>query len=108
MVQCPATVLWAGHFSLNKMIRQIFEVHLSAYSVGTGIRWPVREAEHSPLSNAKVENEWSSSSVSRLCLHGMSRDSFYSCIIALVLDMGNVCWVYIAYLEYALCAVLQN
>ena len=36
-----------------------------------GVKWTEYEAGHSPPSSAKVKNEWSCTSTSAVCLHGM-------------------------------------
>jgi hypothetical protein len=79
-------------FLFIKITRPNLEVHLASYSVGTvGARWLVHETEPLPSSCAKVENEWSCTSISSVCLNGLFTDSFYCCFIALVLEMGSLC-----------------
>jgi hypothetical protein len=36
-----------------------------------GIKWPGREADHSPPSSAEVKNAWSYTSTLPVCLHGV-------------------------------------
>jgi len=43
---------------------------------GTGVRWVGRDIDHSPSSSAEVKNEWSYTSTSPICLHGMDRENF--------------------------------
>ena len=35
-----------------------------------------REDEHSPPSSAEIKNEWICTSTSRVCIHGVYRDTF--------------------------------
>ena len=52
-----------------------------SYSVGTmvisvgggGVKLPAREIDHLLTSSADVKNEWSCTSASPVCLHGMDR-----------------------------------
>jgi hypothetical protein len=48
--------------------------------VFTGVNWPGREANNSPLSNAEVKNAWSYTSTPPIRLHGAvkHRDNFTS------------------------------
>ena len=52
----------------------------ASFSMGTrvfpGATWPGREVYHSPLSSARVKNEWSCTSASHIHLLGMDRGSF--------------------------------
>jgi hypothetical protein len=36
-----------------------------------GVKWQGHEVDHSPPSNAEVENEWSYTSIPSVCLHGV-------------------------------------
>jgi hypothetical protein len=40
-------------------------------SLSLGVKWPGREADHSPLSIAEVKNVWSCASTPSIRLHGM-------------------------------------
>jgi len=42
----------------------------------TGIKRPGRDADHSPSFSAEVKNEWSYTSTSPVCLHGVDRHTF--------------------------------
>ena len=42
-----------------------------------GMKRQEREVDHSPLSGVEVRNEWSCTSVSCVCFHGMDRDYFF-------------------------------
>jgi hypothetical protein len=39
-------------------------------ALSLGIKWPEREADHSPPSRAQVKNEWSYNSAPPIRLHG--------------------------------------
>jgi hypothetical protein len=39
-----------------------------------GIKWPGREADHSPPSNVEVKNEWSFTFMLPMCLHDLHRE----------------------------------
>jgi hypothetical protein len=41
------------------------------------IKWPGHEVDHSPPSNAKV-NELSYTTILPICLHGMDMDNFFT------------------------------
>jgi len=41
-----------------------------------GVKWLGRETNHSPPSSVKVKNEWSYTTTTSICLHGMQRDTF--------------------------------
>jgi hypothetical protein len=43
---------------------------LSNGTLSPGVKWPGREADHSPPSSTEVKNAWSYNSTSRICLHG--------------------------------------
>jgi hypothetical protein len=40
-------------------------------ALSLGIKWPGREADHSPQSNAEVKNAWSYTSAPPVHLHGV-------------------------------------
>jgi hypothetical protein len=40
-----------------------------------GVKWQACEADHSPPFSAKVESEWSCTSVPSVFLHGVYRDT---------------------------------
>jgi len=42
----------------------------------TGVKRPWREVNQSPPSGSAVQNEWSYTSVSPVCLHGVGRENF--------------------------------
>jgi len=42
----------------------------------TGIKRLGRDADHSPSFSAEVKNEWSYTSTSPVCLHGVDRNTF--------------------------------
>jgi hypothetical protein len=47
-----------------------------------GVKWPGCKVNHSPLSSAKVKNEWSYTSPPPICLHDVDReDSTFSIIL---------------------------
>jgi hypothetical protein len=47
------------------------------------------EVNRSPPSNTEVKNEWSYTSVSPLCLHGVDRDKFtFFTVISTVLSVS--------------------
>jgi len=51
-----------GDFSLLQNVHITSRAHQASYSMGAlywGIKWPGCEADHSPLSSAKVKNYWS-------------------------------------------------
>jgi hypothetical protein len=41
-----------------------------------GVKWPGREADHSPPSNVEVKNEWSHASSPPVCLNAVDRGIF--------------------------------
>jgi hypothetical protein len=41
------------------------------WALSLGLKWPEREADHSPPSSAEVNNEWSYSSTPPIRLHGV-------------------------------------
>ena len=41
--------------------------HPKSYSVGSGVKWPGREPDHSFASSAEAENEWSRTILAPLC-----------------------------------------
>ena len=41
-----------------------------------GVKRPGREVNHSPPSSVEVNNEWSSTSTTPVCLHGIGREHF--------------------------------
>jgi hypothetical protein len=57
----------SGNVSLYHSVETGFGAHPASYAVGIrgsfpGVKWPEREAEHSPPSSAKVKNAWSCTS----------------------------------------------
>jgi hypothetical protein len=40
-------------------------------ALSMGVKWPEREADHSPPSSAEVRNEWSYTSIPPVRLHGV-------------------------------------
>jgi hypothetical protein len=50
---------------------------LDARILFLGLKWTVCKFDCSSSSNAKVKNEWSSTSLSLTCPHGLHRDVFY-------------------------------
>lgn len=59
-----------------------------------GVKQPQHEGDHSPPSSAMVKNEWSYTSASPICLHGMDRDNdnviFFTAQIKLCLSSCTV------------------
>jgi hypothetical protein len=41
-----------------------------------GVKWPVSEADHSAISSAEVQNEWSCTSIPHICLPTVYKDNF--------------------------------
>jgi hypothetical protein len=68
---------WEGIFLLATMFRPALgpnqpPIQWVPEAVSAGVKWPGREADHSPLPSAKVENAWSYLNVHcPLHLHGM-------------------------------------
>jgi len=48
------TPVEARDFSLHQNVRTGSDAHPSTYSKGTAVKWPCREAEHSPQSSAEL------------------------------------------------------
>jgi hypothetical protein len=46
-------------FSLRHSVQTASGAHSASYRMGTGIKRPGQEAEHSPPSSAEVKNAWS-------------------------------------------------
>jgi hypothetical protein len=72
-VRIPAGV---GNFSLHHRVQKGSGAHPVPHPVGTGalslgVRWPGREADHSPPLSAKDKNAWSSTSTPPIRLHGV-------------------------------------
>jgi hypothetical protein len=72
-VQFPAG---AGNFSLHHCLQNGSGAHPASYPMGIrssslGVKWPGREADHSPPSSAEVKNEWSYTSTPAIRLHGL-------------------------------------
>jgi hypothetical protein len=81
------TRLWAGRSRFDS--RQGLEIFLSAtasrpaqgptqppiqwvlIAISLGVKWPDREADHSPPSSAEVKNAWSYTSTPPVSLHGV-------------------------------------
>jgi len=40
-------------------------------ALSLGVKWPGREADHSPPSSAKVKDVWSYTSTPQICIHGI-------------------------------------
>jgi len=46
-------------------------IHWVLGALSPGVKWPGREADHSPPCSAKVENSWSYTSTPPVRLHGV-------------------------------------
>jgi len=69
----------ASSFFLLKIVHTGSGAYPISYSVGTGfllrgLKKSGREINHSPQSCAEFKNEWSYTSASPMCLHGVKRD----------------------------------
>jgi hypothetical protein len=65
----------------NCFLPRNFQNQRSSHSMGVGrvlqrLKWPGREADHTPPSIFVVTNEWSFTSNSSLCVHSVDRDNF--------------------------------
>jgi hypothetical protein len=67
----------AGYFSLHNFVQNGSGTHSASYlknSRGTlslGVKWPEREADHSPPSGTDVKNAWSYTSTPPIGFHGL-------------------------------------
>jgi len=66
----------AGKSSLHYHVQTNSGAHPASYPVGTrglslGLKWPGREANHSPQSSAEVRNAWRYTSTPSIYLHGV-------------------------------------
>jgi hypothetical protein len=66
----------AENFSLHQRVQNGSGAHPASYPMGTrgsfpGVKWPEREADHSPPSTAEVKNAWSYTSTPSIRLHGV-------------------------------------
>jgi hypothetical protein len=48
-----------GNFSLHHRVQTGSGAQPYSYTMGTRVKWPGREADHSPPSSAEVKNAWS-------------------------------------------------
>ena len=69
------------YFSLLQNVQTNSGTHQAPYSIGTWVlsrpvKRPGCEVDHLPLSTAEVKNEWSYTSTSLVCLHGVYRNKF--------------------------------
>jgi hypothetical protein len=62
-------------FSLLQSVQADSGAHPAPYSMCTFVRmkWPEHDFNHSPQSSTEVEKEWSCTSASRVCLHGLDQ-----------------------------------
>jgi hypothetical protein len=85
----------AGDFSLHHRVQNGSGAHPPSYSMGTrgsfvGVKWPGREADHSPHLVPRSKNAWSYTSTPPIRLHGVvlclekQRDNFIWLSIILV------------------------
>jgi len=74
--QIPAV---ARDFIFSTIVQTGYSAHTAVYSRGTGffpgIKWPGREADHSPSSSAEM-NVWSYTTTLLLCHHHVEKDKF--------------------------------
>jgi hypothetical protein len=64
------------NFSLRHRVRTGSETHSTSYPMSAGgsylrVKWPRREADHTPPSNTEVNNVWSYTSAPPIRLHGV-------------------------------------
>jgi len=52
-----------------------------------GVKHLRHEADHSPLSNPKVENKWNHTSTPNTRLHGMERNNSFTLLLLLLIRM---------------------
>jgi hypothetical protein len=57
--------------------------------------WPGHETDHWPPSAAEVNNEWSCTCPSCICLHGKHRDGFYMSINCLFNEEITECAAFV-------------
>jgi hypothetical protein len=66
-----------GNFSLHHRVQDGSGAHPASYPMGArcglsmGVKWPGREANHSPPSSAEVKNAWNYTSIPPIRLHGV-------------------------------------
>jgi hypothetical protein len=65
----------ARYFSVPQNVQTGSGAHQASYSMGTGIKRPGREVNHSPSYSAEVTTECSYISASAIRLNGMSREN---------------------------------
>jgi hypothetical protein len=63
---------------------------LDARVLFLGLKWTVCKVDRSSSYNAKVKNEWSCTSLSPTCPHGLHRDEFYFYHTELICSLTNV------------------
>jgi hypothetical protein len=56
-------------FLVPSLCRLILEPTQSPLQLVPGLKWPEREADHSPPCSAEIKNAWSSTSTPPICLH---------------------------------------
>ena len=76
----PAGLQVARHFALFPKFRARYGTHPASYSVDTrnplqGAKRSEREAGHSLSQSVKVKKEWSSTSSTPVCFHGVHTDN---------------------------------
>jgi len=64
----------ARNVSLHHRVHASSDIHPSSYLVSTsalGVKWPLREADHSPRSIAEVNNAFIYTFTLSVCFHGV-------------------------------------
>jgi hypothetical protein len=84
----------AGNFSLHHRVQNGSGAYPASYPMGTSgsflqVKWPGREADHSPTSSAEVTNAWSYTSPNTFSCRGASLSTGTTIPLPLPLTLQN-------------------
>jgi len=69
---------WAGNFLFTTTSRPALRPNQPPIQLVPGVKWPGREANHSPPSSAETNNAWSYTSTPPIHLHGVVQGKHYN------------------------------